>query len=490
MLLLLCPLSVLARPSLEVQLKKSSGELGRPVYLKIIGEELKTDLSKLSLHSLNKEFVLDSKDLDTEIVKQTNGDDKQKNKTSIRRQTLSLKLYPRQTGELLIPSFTIDKHHSTEKTIIILDAITDGKIISIDWKLMTSEAWQREQIVISLALTTPEEYATIKLAKQSVDGFEITPLPVNREWIEDDQGGKSTITAGWSLLPLKSGNMEIDLPAIEYHLSGVIRRNFYLPKIKLAIRPLATYLPPTIPVGKLNIESSITPTGILNTNDLAYWNISIESKSLTPYWLPPVLRQIKSNDNILFFPATSKRSMHPDSKGVHGRVNHTIPFKPLSNGLINLPALKIQYFDPITGRLESITHQTKRPISIGTATRILAIFIFLVVLLYLWKGLYRYIHSRVKYRKRRLNALEMIKQAKTKEEVLAGLRLLGRSEGWPANLTLSEWLECWQMKYLTEPQLKEAIQSLSNYCYGLAKENSLQAIISSLAKLLKKPQNI
>ena len=126
----------------------------------------------------------------------------------------------------------------------------------------------------------------------------------------------------------------------------------------------------------------------------------------------------------------------------------------------------------------------------GTVTRILAIFIFLVVLLYLWKGLYRYIHCRVKYRKRRLNALEMIKQAKTKEEVLAGLRLLGRSEGWPANLTLSEWLECWQMKYLIEPQLKEAIQSLSNYCYGLAKENSLQAIISSLAKLLKKPQNI
>jgi hypothetical protein len=84
----------------------------------------------------------------------------------------------------------------------------------------------------------------------------------------------------------------------------------------------------------------------------------------------------------------------------------------------------------------------------------------------------------------------MIKQAETKEDVLAGLRLLARAEGWPANLTLSKWLECWQIKYLAAPQLKECIQSLSNYCYGLAQENSLQAIISSLVKLLKKPQNI
>jgi hypothetical protein len=439
MLLLLCPLPVLASPSLEVQLKKSSGELGRPVYLKIIAEELKTDLSNLSLLSLNEQFVLDSKDLDTEIVQQTDGNGKQKSRTPIRRQILSLKLYPRQTGELLIPSFSIDKINSAEKTVKIQDAITDGKIISVDWDFTSPEVWQREQIIVSLTLTTPEEYATIRLAKQSVVGFEITPLPVNREWIEDKQGGRSRITTGWSLLPLISGNLEIDLPAIEYHLSGVIRRTFYLPKIKLAIRPLASYLPPTIPVGKVKIETSITPAGMLNTNDLAYWNISI---------------------------------------------------KPLSNGLTKLPGLKIQYFDPVTGKLESVVHQTKSPISIGNATRILAIFISLIVLLYLCRRLYQYIHSHVKYRNRRLNALEMIKQAETKEDVLAGLRSLGKAEGWPANLTLSKWLECWKMKYLAEPQLKECIQSLSNYCYGLAQENSLQAIISSLVKLLKKPQNI
>ena len=182
--------------------------------------------------------------------------------------------------------------------------------------------------------------------------------------------------------------------------------------------------------------------------------------------------------------------MHPDSSGVHGRVNHTIPFKPLSNGLTNLPSLKIQYFDPTTGKLESVVHRSKRPISMGNPTRILAIFILLVILIYLWKRLYRYIHSRVIYRNRRHNALEMIKGATTKDDVLTGLQLLAGAEGWPANLTLSKWLECWQTKYLTEPQLNESIQSLSDFCYGLTKETTLQAIIASLTRLLKNPQKV
>ena len=249
MLLLLCPLSALARPSLEVQLKKSSGELGRPVNLKIIAEELKTDLSNLSLLSLNEQFVLDTKDLETEIIEQNDGNAKQSSNGQARRQTLSLKLYPRQTGEILIPSFTIDKYSSTEKTIKIQDAATYGEKISLDWKFTSPEVWQREQILVSLTLTTPEKYASIKLAKQTIDGIEITPLAVNREWVEGDQAGRSRITAGWSLLPLKPGNIEIDLPAIEYHLNGVVRRVFYLPKTKLTIRPLAPYLPATIPVG-------------------------------------------------------------------------------------------------------------------------------------------------------------------------------------------------------------------------------------------------
>lgn len=490
MLLLLCPLSVLAIPSLEVQLKKSTGEFGRPVYLKIIGKQLNSDLSVLSLQSLNDQFVLDSKDLDTEILGQSDAKSKQFSEAPIRQQTLSLKLYPRQTGELLIPPFSIDKISSAEKRLMIRDATTDGEIISVDWKLTSSEAWQREQIIVSLTLTTPEQYATIKLAEETVDGFEVTALPVKRVWNENKNSGRSIITTGWSLLPLKSGSMDVDLPAIEYHLSGVIRRVFYLPKMKLRIRPLASYLPPTIPVGRIQVNSSVTPIGMLNANELAYWNISLESQSLTPYWLPSILRQIKSDDSIHFFPATSQRSTHPDSKGVHGRVTHTIPFKPLQNGFLDFPELKIQYFDPASGRLETIVHRAEQPFSATMGIRFLTILILSSLLLYFFSKTYRYIHARLEYNKQHQLAVQTIRHANTIEDALVGLRMAGKAEGWSANLTMYKWLELWQQRYLVDDKLETCTRSLSEIYYGNSDQYNLKYLINELAELVTKPRRI
>ena len=108
LLALLCPFSVLAKPFLEVQIKSYDIELGKPAYIKIIAEGLQTDLSSLPLHALSEHFVLDSKDLITETVEQRVSESKLSKNSPIRRQTLSLKLYPRQTGEFRIPAFSLD----------------------------------------------------------------------------------------------------------------------------------------------------------------------------------------------------------------------------------------------------------------------------------------------------------------------------------------------------------------------------------------------
>lgn len=490
MLLTLCPLSVLAKSSLEVQLKKSTGELGRPVYLKIIGKDLNSDLSMLSLQSLNVQFVVGSKDLETEILQQSDADSNQFGNAPIHQQTLSLKLNPRQTGELLIPPFSIDKISSAEKRVTIRDATTDGEKISVDWKLTATEAWQREQIIVLLTLTTPEQYATVKLAQETVDGFEVTALPVKRVWNENKHTNRSIITAGWSLIPLKPGSMAVDLPAIEYHLSGVIRRVFYLPKIKLKIHPLASYLPPTIPVGRIQVKTSVAPTGILNTNELAYWNIHLESQSLTPYWLPSILRQINSNDSIHFFPATSQRSVHPDNKGVHGRVTHTIPFKPLQNGFLDLPELKIQYFDPASGRLETIVHRAEQPFSASMQIRFLIILILSILLVYLLTRTYRYIGARLQYKKQHQLAVDKIRHANTIDDAIAGLRMIGKAEGWSTNLTIYKWLELWQQRYQVDDKLETCTRSLSDIYYGNSEQHNLKNLIHELAELVTKPRRI
>ena len=498
LLILLYPYVLLGKPLLYVELKKPAVELGKPVYLKIIAEDLTSELSALSLEPLKKDFALDTTDIYKEKVQQRRINEGKESSVEIIRQTLSLKLYPRLTGDLLIPAFIIGKASSTAKQLLVRDASTDGSKITLDWMLTSPEVWQREQILLSLTLTTPERYATIKLAKANPGDVEVTPLPVKRKWTEHQQGGISTLSAGWSILPLKSGSLDIEIPAIEYHLSGVVRRNFYLPVIKTDIKPLPSYLPPTMPVGKIEISSSITPTGMLNTGELAYWNVEVESQSLTPYWLPPLLRQIKTDDSTYFFPATSNRSILPDLQGVHGRVDHHIPFKPLKNGFTDLPLLKIQYFDPATSRIETVLHYADRPLSLSWTLRYLAVTILIAMSLYLLGLLYRQLHKRYQYRKEYLLALHAIRQAKTLDDVLLGLRLVAKAERWPDNLTLTEWLKRWSINYQSEPHLDSIILSLSCAYYGMDKAlkdfNGTQCdekcLIENLTQLLGSRQKI
>ncbi|MFW2440338.1 MAG: hypothetical protein ACN4GR_13310 [Arenicellales bacterium] len=503
-ILLLYPVLTVANPSLEIELKQDTVEYGRPVYLKIIAEDLKADLSLLQLDALSAQFAIDSRDFDSEIIQQTEEVQEQQAKenesAAITRQILRLKMYPRQTGKLLIPVFTLEKISSGEKELTIIDASSKGTNILLDSKLSSTEVWQREQLLVSLTLSTAEEFATIKPGDMPIDGIEITVLPVKRVWTENENGGTSTITAGWSLLPLRSGISEIELPPIEYHLNGVVRRVFHLPKVKLKVRPLPSYLPPTIPVGKVAIHSSISSGGLaskrlLYTDDLAYWNISIESKSLTPYWLPPILRQIQSSDNIQFFPATSHRSMQPDNKGVHGRVNHTVPFKPLVNGFINLPSIKVQYFDPATGKLETLVHPAESPFSAGLISRLLAALLLAVIILTLLRVLFRHLHSRIRYRRQHRQAIERIRQANTSQDIVAGIRLAGEAEGLPVNLSLTDWLAHWEKKYQSSPELDQTIKSLALLHYGSKNEMTLQENrqptdidLSELAGLLASPR--
>jgi len=500
-ILLIFPVLALAKPSLEIELKHVTGEYGRPVTLKIIAEGLKTDLSRLQLNALSAQFAIDSRDLESEIVQQNEGVREQPNNEygsgEITRQILRLKMYPRQTGTLLIPAFTLDKISSGEEILTITDARDKGTKILLDSNISSTEVWQREQILVSLTLGTAEEFATIKPGDLPVDGIEITALPIKRVWTENENGGKSTITAGWSLIPLRPDISEIELPPIEYHLNGVVRRVFYLPKVRLKVRPLPSYLPPTIPVGKVDIKSSITTKdsaskGLLYTDELAYWNITIESKSLTPYWLPPILRQIQSGDGIHFFPAASVRSMQPDSKGVNGRVSHTIPFKPLQNGFVDIPSLKIQYFDPVTGRLETLVHQAEKPFSAGIISRLLLVLLVAVFILALVGWLYRHLLTRIRYRKRHQQAILRIRQADTSQEVVAGLRQAGEAEGWPANLSLTDWLARWNKKYQSDPKLDQTIKSLALLHYGKGKAMNLlkdrQIMITDLVDLVASPR--
>jgi hypothetical protein len=486
---LLLPFSAIAESSLDIELKKTTVELGRPVYLKIIGHDLQTDLAELPLTALESEFAVASADLNSESITVFNI--KRHQDKAVQRQVLSLKLYPRKTGALSIPVFTIDKVNSEAQIIHVEEARSNGRDISLAWKLSSTRAWQREQILVHLTLTTADEFASLEYLEQPVAGFEATPLPVTRKWIDSKDGGHSVITAGWALLPLKPGSVAIELPPLQYRLGGVTRRMFYAPKTTVLIRPLPVYLPPTIPVGRIEISSSVSPAGWLYTDELAYWELTLSSQTLSPYWLPPILRQLESADqSIQFFPATSKRSSNPDDAGVNGKVEHLIPFKPLHNGLTKLPLLQVQYFDPLSGKIETAVHRPERSFAASSTVRISGLLLLLAITLKLMIWLYRSGQQKVHYRKQKNLAISQTKKANSARDLIFGLRQVAIAEGWSGNLCLGDWLQLWQQKYQADERLQDDLKILTALLYGNKEDTDKRGEAERQPELQKLAENL
>ncbi len=181
--------------------------------------------------------------------------------------------------------------------------------------------------------------------------------------------------------------------------------------------------------------------------------------------------------------------MQPDENGVNGRVSHSIPFKPLINGSTDIPELKVQYFDPATGRLETLVQQTEKTFSLGIYSHIILVLFFTTFIVILAGWLLRYISGRMIYRKQYRQAVVKIKQANTTKEAVIGIRMLSEAEGWPANnLSLSDWLQRWKKQKQSAPELDRTIQTLSQIHYDsknlLNRQVKLENVTVELASLV------
>lgn len=469
--------------ALTVETRDTTAELGRPLQIQLTGDNLENDLAEISLDELRESFAIANIDTYREEIKPS-ADSMQ---AVISRQVMKLKVYPTRTGTIRLSPFNMDNTQSDALQFTINEATSKGERITLDWHLSSKTVWQREQVLVKVVITTPEKFATIRVRQEELSSVEITPLPVSREWSPGKQGGRSELKTGWSLLPLTAGETSIRLPAVEYILNGVTRRVFYLPDIPILVRQLPSYLPPTIPVGKIQFSSAVEPEGILVPGELAYWNVSLGSSSLTPYWLPPVLRQIKSGQGIEFLPASSQRSIRPDEGGVNSRVEHRIPFKPLHNGYTGLPELRIQYFDTDSGKIVSAIHPAGKTLALGYIPRLIIILITAACLVLLTKYYYHRTTDHLRYRKLYHRAIENLESATNTDQIVEALRSLCRAEGWSENVSLSDWLRSWKQKFASGPELQETIDTVSVSRYGNqpADQADIAEITASIVKCIR-----
>ena len=448
----------MASPQLLLLSDKTESELGRPIRVELIAVSIKEKLSEIDLEPLTKHFgvITDYFTADTR--------DSRWPKQTI--QVLNLKLYPRQAGNLIIPGLSLGKFTSNEE---IVKAST-GENGTPQIKLSANTPFERQQFTVQVTIQSSQLSARLSISdNEQIKGFESSPLSFKRT---KQKNGLYLLQIGWALSALNKNIQRFELPAIEYSVSGVLRKKYYLPVQNVKINQLPAYLPPTIPVGKVLLSSKLSNTGLLKTDSIIYWHLQLKGNLSNSYQLPPVLRQIKSNNTIKFFPVNSKRSQITSEENLTSTVTHIIPLKVLTSGVIKLPEINTQYFDPANGKLVKTTLATTSVFALSIFWQTLVFILLFSAIAYLFKVLHRKWSRYYLSKQLRELAIQVLQNNSETSDIRTALKLIAKAEYWPENMSLTQWRESWSKKYKTDNTFNQLMDKISQACYSKADLNN------------------
>ena len=451
--------------------EKNDYILGRPIRAELYGIALKTKITDINLSKLNENFgVL------TDYSVSDTRDERWPNQSI---QILKFKLYPRYIGKTIIPHLNINDLKTKEREIVVSTGETGEPKISSS----TNMPYERQQFILNISIKSDDSTSRLSIRDDfKINGFESTSLPFNRI---KEKNGTYTNKIGWALTALKNGEQKIELPPVEYSVSGVLRKQFYLPHNIINIKALPSYVPPTLPIGKISLESQTPYTWLIQTDTLAYWKINIRGEVSNAYRLPAVLRQIKSNSHFQFLPVNSKHLSEISNNNLYSVTNHTIPFKALSSGSLKLPDLTIQYFDPNKGEIKDITYKSSRIFVLGLFWQItLGVFIFYLIYTLFDFSFKKAMKLKLSIEKR-TKALDKLQEIKNTTQMKESLLLIAEAECWPKNMTISQWGNNWKKKYKVNDSFDDLMKKISYIFYSSETHNDINELGLQLYSFIK-----
>jgi hypothetical protein len=367
-------------------------------------------------------------------------------------QVMQLRLYPRAIGTHHLPSLQLGTANSQAITLISIPPVVERSQLKLNWEISKTEAWQREAILVRVQLITSDYSARIKLDDIEQQQYISKTLHIETIKLPD---GQYKHQSGWVIYPVEAGLQTLALPAIRYQLSGSDRRRFHLPLLDLDIQALPTYLPPTLPIGKLDIDSQI----IKSDSNKPVWNIQINTNGLIPYGVPGLDSQLSdiNKQNVANIKLHSVQ--HVDYANYGNQYNYEAPLPEWLMPIGQNIQIRLRYFNPDSGRLEEITHNLSRIWTMPAWTWVLLTIILIAAVLIAGLKTHPYLLTLINRRKLRND----IKHAKTAYELR---QLILTSNNC---ITLSQWAGDQAIKL-------RIIKELNSYCFSQFNHNQIEKL--------------
>ncbi len=318
---------------LNVQLNKNETEMGKFIVAKISYHgEKNPGLPNLS--EWKEEFYVDVQENESFVLP----DGRLQSETRVR-------LYPRVSGKLSLASLALGGAIARSQQLIVKPLIRHDIDSTPIMQPLLSDYWMDQAIMINVDIPLYEKRNNVVVNDFEVEGFVVRSLKPKR--INTKAG--DVIRLEWMLLTPSPGHYEIELPSIQQR--GRSRFRFYLPKLKLTIKPIPAYLPATVPVGQPSVKSDLVNA----KNKPATWLLRVENRGRLPTQVEGMQEFFEQKgltpDDIVIEQQTDDRSL---------TVVQFYKIKIPDWNLWSANVLKLAYFNTTTGRLEFLEHRLPR----------------------------------------------------------------------------------------------------------------------------------
>ncbi len=401
--------------------------------------------------------------------------------------TLRIKLRPRRTGEFTIPSLSLAGARSEPLPLHVAAASDGGQPLRVDSRVSASSVWVRQQLLVTVHVRSTNRFFELQAPSFDQPGLTVVPLQTETD-NESIAGTDYTVkTTGWALYPAHSGAMLLNLPPVDYSRGGRIQARFAVPRVRVDVRALPPYIPADMPVGAVRLTTRLDAPALLNTDSIAFWKVTTSASNLPVAALPSALARLRDSADLEFIPATPVWGQQTTVDGVHSSRTVTIPFVAGGSGRIPLPILRLQYFDPDTGRLVRVATQAQSVWVLGTGWRISLSAICLAALLYGATHTWRVVRAAHARSKRERALLREIRAAGRASEVRRALQHFGHDQGWRLNGSLQTWLLRFTQHYRSvDPRLEQNLVTLNRLEFAAEQRGDLDEVRARVVAALQK----
>ena len=456
---------------LQITALSTDVELGKPVWLTLTSDQVAVSLNTIDFSPWRQDFVV-PREFDVSIA-----DDN-------RSQRLRMQLYPLRKGELRLPALSFLKQSSDVLLINVTEARDTKTHSPIDfaYKVSSQTPWQQQQVIVACTITLRDAYAVFTQATDRVTGVQVLPMQVQQHVVHESLAAQTRYQLGWVVIPVQAGKLQVQLPPIQYVRDGVVTHQFYLPPLVLAVQPLPAWLPGTIPVGAVKISKYSLSQILLSTSVLSHVHLQLQVTGMTQDAIPAYPQQLHSDNAMQYYATQQQIHTTINSAGIQHQLNYDIPVVAKHFGLYQLPTLRLQYFDPASGTLN--TAQIRGPTIVILNAGMKGLLLILMAWLGVW--LLRRLSQWLARQWQRYQTYQQLLQHLPRSNSLAAIRqimqTMAQAEGWPSNLTYRQW----QLRMQTVAPMAQhlAVQHLNAASYA-QQEIALTPVIHLLAKICR-----